>query len=197
MTNMSLSSGLVDVLIAGRTSQSPLDEPAFVDFYARTAGPLMGYLRRLTGNAALAEDLLQDAYLRFLSLARVPDDESHRKNVLFKIATNLARDSFRRAGREARATADAGSVQVLAMPPSGSARVEAGDVWSVLAGLSARDRELLLLAYVEGLTHKEIAHITGLMRASVKPLLFRARRRFAGALDTAGLGPAGAPEVSS
>jgi RNA polymerase sigma-70 factor (ECF subfamily) len=59
----------------------------------------------------------------------------------------------------------------------------------MLAQLSSRDRELLLLAYVEGMTHKEISHVTGLMRGSIKPLLFRARRRFAGVLTSAGLAP--------
>ena len=63
----------------------------------------------------------------------------------------------------------------------------AGALDPILARLSPRDRELLLLAYVEGFTHKEIAGITGLMRASVKPLLFRARQRFAAALRVAGI----------
>jgi RNA polymerase sigma-70 factor (ECF subfamily) len=62
-------------------------------------------------------------------------------------------------------------------------------VWRQLARLTPRDRELLLLAYVEGLTHQEIAEVTGLMRASVRPLLFRARQRFASVLRHAGLAP--------
>ena len=35
-----------------------MTEPAFLEFYARTAGRLNGYLRKLTGDASLAEDLL-------------------------------------------------------------------------------------------------------------------------------------------
>ena len=67
--------------------------------YARTAGPLCGYLRRLTGNGSLAEDLLQDAYIRFLSVGRPPAGDEHQKNYLYRIATNLARDHFRAAKR--------------------------------------------------------------------------------------------------
>jgi len=63
------------------------------------------------------------------------------------------------------------------------------DVWILLDRLSARDRELLLLAYIEGMTHQEIAGVTGLMRASVRPLLFRARKRFGRLLSAAGLAP--------
>jgi RNA polymerase sigma-70 factor, ECF subfamily len=157
----------------------PITEPAFLELYARTAGRLNGYLRKLTGDAALAEDLLQEAYLRFLTRSRVLDDDEHQKNYLFRIATNLARDHFRREQRRP-VTIDSGVA-----PPA----EDCGEVWSLMARLSSRDRELLLLAYVEGMTHKEISQVTGLMRASIKPLLFRARRRFAVILTAAGLSP--------
>jgi RNA polymerase sigma-70 factor (ECF subfamily) len=172
-----LSGIRLDVLAAAREGRLPMNEPAFVALYSRLSGPLKGYLRRLTGNAAVAEDLLQDAFVRFLAAGRVPDDDEHRKNYLYRIATNLARDHFRREQRPTEASSDRTEA-----PPDGK-----GDVWAVLGRLSPRDRELLVLAYVEGMTHKEMAAVTGLMRASLKPLLFRARRRFAAALRKAGL----------
>ena len=92
-----VAGGLADAFVAGRIQQAPLNEAAFADFYARTAGPLGGYLRRLTGNTAVAEDLVQEAYLRFLSLTRVPDTDDYRRNYLFRIGTNLARDPKLRA----------------------------------------------------------------------------------------------------
>ena len=52
-----------------------------------------------------------------------------------------------------------------------------------------------MLAYVEGMTHQEIAAVTGLVRASIKPMLFRARRRFAAVLRSAGL--AGPPSTKN
>ena len=161
-----------------------MDEAAFLEFYARTAGPLFGYLGRLTGNRVLAEDLVQDAYLRLLSSRKLPRNQDHLKNYLFRIATNLARDHFRRAGVEQRLGACVGPSRVDV-----SAESYAGDVWSLLARLKPRDRELLLLAYVEGFSHREIADVTGLMCASVRPLLFRSRRRFAAVLRAAGLFP--------
>jgi len=48
--------------------------------------------------------------------------------------------------------------------------------------LKPRQRTLLWLAYVQGLTHEEIAAHLGLHAASIKLLLFRARRRLAGLL---------------
>ena len=177
-----------------------MTEPAFLEFYARTAGRLNGYLRKLTGDGSLAEDLLQEAYLRFLTRSRVLDDDEHQKNYLFRIATNLARDHFRREQSrlrqgygEARLRQGYGEASFGLRQGSGETGCgfadDCGEIWALLARLSSRDRELLLLAYVEGMTHKEISQVTGLMRASVKPLLFRARRRFASVLTSAGLAP--------
>lgn len=179
-----------------------MNEPAFLEFYARTAGRLNGYLRKLTGNVAIAEDLLQEAYMRFLSRTRLPDDDEYQKNYLFRIATNLARDHFRRERRQQVAAPQFASEVSLEAARATTAMFQVdpfdrADVWSALATLSSRDRELLLLAYVEGMTHKEIGQITGLMRASIKPLLFRARKRFASALMSMGVAPTASAETRS
>jgi RNA polymerase sigma-70 factor (ECF subfamily) len=183
------ASSLVDAAIASRIRRLPMNEEAFLDLYARTAAPLARYLRRLTGDATLAEDLLQEAYLRLLSQARVPDDEAHQRNYLFKIGTNLARDHFRRRWRQEPLADEDGPSTAQPPPLRDRHAQEPSDVWAALGRVTPRDRELLLLAYVEGLTHAEISQITGLMRASLKPLLFRARKRFAAALAEAGLVP--------
>jgi len=48
-----------------------------------------------------------------------------------------------------------------------------------MAQLRLRDRQLLWLAYAEGYSHREIAEVTGLASASIRLLLFRARRKVA------------------
>jgi RNA polymerase sigma-70 factor (ECF subfamily) len=55
--------------------------------------------------------------------------------------------------------------------------------------LKPRQRALLWLAYVEGMRHAEIAEVLGLSALSIRPLLFRARRRMATALRGRGLDP--------
>jgi len=59
-------------------------------------------------------------------------------------------------------------------------------VRAALAKVKPRERQLLWLAYVEGFSHHEIAHATGLRSASVRLLLFRARRRLATMLGSVG-----------
>ena len=73
-----------------------MDEEAFRGFYDRTARGLLGYLSRVTGDRQLADDLLQEAYYRFLRSPNDYESEAHRRNSLFRIASNLVRDNYRR-----------------------------------------------------------------------------------------------------
>src|SRR5438128_5222039 len=73
-----------------------MDEETFRAFYERTARPVWIYLSRIAGDAQAADDLLQETYYRFLRAERAYSSEAHRKNYLFRIATNLVRDSRRR-----------------------------------------------------------------------------------------------------
>jgi len=74
-----------------------MDEDAFRAFYERTARGVWAYLARVTGDRQLADDLLQETFYRFLRAAATHDSESHRRNSLYRIATNLAKDARRRS----------------------------------------------------------------------------------------------------
>lgn len=161
-----------------------MDETAFQSFYDGTARRLRAYLLRCLGDASLADDLLQDAYLRFLRSGLDTDDEDHRRNYLFRIATNLVRDHFRRRRSEYELPPD--------FPGQGGHHrtVELrSDVSQALEALAPRDRQMLWLAYVEGSSHQEIAKAMGLKTASLKSMLFRARKRLAESLRVLGLQP--------
>src|SRR3954469_23824030 len=73
-----------------------MDEETFRAFYDRTARQVWAYLARITGDRTLADDLLQESYYRFLRAEHAFSSDSHRRNYLFRIATNLAHDTHRR-----------------------------------------------------------------------------------------------------
>lgn len=161
-----------------------MDEDAFRGFYDRTSRMLWVYLQRLTNDRSAADDLLQETYYRFLRANVNLDSESHRRHYLFRIATNLTRDGFRRdKGRPQHVSHDDEGTQVAALQPTVSASLdEQLDLTSAMAQLGQRERALLWLAYAQGATHKEIASVVGVRTGSVKPLLYRARRKLAGLL---------------
>ena len=153
-----------------------MDEESFRAFYERTARAVWAYLARITGDPQAAEDLLQETYYRFLRANAGWESEAHRRAYLFRIATNLARDRHRRA--VASPTVQLGD-RDLASDADPAAADRRADLDRAMRRLKPRERALLWLAYGVGQPHTEIAGALGLKTGSVKPLLFRARRRLA------------------
>jgi RNA polymerase sigma-70 factor (ECF subfamily) len=156
-----------------------MDEDAFRAFYDRTSRALWGYLSRISGDRQVADDLLQECYYRLLKCSVAFESEAHRRNYLYRIATNLVRDS-RRGSRPIFADGvDVGDLQA----PQGHADAEQrADVRRAMGRLKPRERALLWLAYAQGSSHSEIADVLGVKTGSIKLLLFRARRKLAGLL---------------
>jgi RNA polymerase sigma-70 factor (ECF subfamily) len=159
-----------------------MDEEAFRQFYDRTARGLWAYLSRITGDRQLADDLMQEAYYRFLRAARAYENETHRRNSLFQIATNLARDAHRRQTPQ-QLPDDADHPAFRAKDDVASAAERRTDLTRAMAHLKPRERQMLWLAYAQGESHRDIAETLGLKAASIRLLLFRARRKLARLLN--------------
>jgi RNA polymerase sigma-70 factor (ECF subfamily) len=154
-------------------------EQAFGEFYRRHARALWAYVYRVTGNAADADDVVQDAFCRMLS-AELPElNEEERRKYVFRIAGNLIVDRWRRSKRELSWLAR------LRSPMVEPAAEHDDEVTRTFAELKPRERALLWLAYVEQQDHQQIAQSLGLSRGSVKVLLSRARSRLRNLLTSA------------
>jgi RNA polymerase sigma-70 factor (ECF subfamily) len=160
-----------------------MGEDEFRAFYERTARPLWAYLARITGDRQQADDLLQETYYRFCRAGAAHESESHRRNSLFHIATNLVRDAARRArGHRDVPLEDEDSLASVPTTnaPTPEHQVAAKtDLARAMAKLEPAQRELLWLAYAHGASHEEIAAIVGVRPVSVRTLLFRARKKLA------------------
>ena len=166
---------------------SSTENEVFAAFYARSSRPLWAYLARAAADPALADDLMQESYVRFLCAEGAPslttDGEAAARLYLFRIGSNLLRDHWRRpraasieeipeeffASRGSEQQSDS---QILLEP--------------ALRQMKPRERQLLWLAHAEGYSHREIAQVMGLGAASIRLLLFRARRKIAGLLRASG-----------
>jgi len=154
-----------------------MEEGGFRTFYENTASPLWTYLYQASGSSAAADDLMQESYFHLLRAANVPQDELGRRKYLFRIATNLVRDRWRRRKREITSPLD------HEREPRFEGDLDAvSDLRNAFDRLNPRERQILWLAYVEDYDHREIAALTGLRHASIRILLFRARHKLAGIL---------------
>ena len=166
----------VEARAASRADELPMDSDAFAGFYQRSAPSLRAYLVRVSGNHALAEDLTQESYLRFLCATWPEGGEVNYRRYLFRIATNLLRDHWK---RRKEAYLEDVPEAFLAARDTLSDLDSHALLGPAMAQMRPRDRQLLWLAHAEGYSHREIAEITGLGAASIRLLLFRARHKMA------------------
>jgi RNA polymerase sigma-70 factor, ECF subfamily len=160
--------------IADSANRPSVNEDAFRVFYSRTNRSLWAYLLRTSGRRDVADDLVQESYCRFLAAMLPEMNAAESRSYLFRIATNLLHDRWRR-----REVPDIVKTTSQSCEDDPETRT---DVRRAFERLKPRERQLLWLAHVEGFDHREIARLTGLKLASVRVSLFRARRELAAAL---------------
>ena len=166
----------IEACAASRHDELPMDREAFAGFYQRSAPALRAYLVRVSGNSALADDLLQESYLRFLCAKQPDGGEVNFRRYLFRIATNLLRDHWRKPRHGC--LEEIPDQFLIAQDISSQVDLQAA-LGPAMARMRPRDRQLLWLAHAEGYSHQEISEITGLATASIRLLLFRARGKMA------------------
>lgn len=154
-------------------------EPFFEDVFPS----LFRYCHRLTGDADAAEDVAQEAFVRFLDRG-VEGPTPALRVWLFKVATHLVRDGYR--VRENRRRLLEKHPVRPSETESPDSEVERGEtvagVRVVLDGMAERDRQLLLMRE-EGFSYREMAEAVGVKPTSVGTLLVRAQERFLGAFQ--------------
>jgi len=170
----------VEATEAPASTLTSMTSDSFAAFYERSSRPLWAYLARVSGDPTLADDLMQESFVRFLCAAAPEDGDVNSRRYLFRIASNLLRDHWRRP----KAASIDDLPEEIFSTTDASGQFES---WSMLAPAMARmrprDRQLLWLAHAENYSHREIAQITGLGVPSIRLLLFRARRKIARMLD--------------
>jgi len=169
--------------LGNEASSTPLDdlESVVALYQPRVFRFLLAQLR----DRDAAETLTQETFLRAWSARASFREDCSIATWLIRIALNLARDHTR-TGRFRfwkRVTANAVDVaEVAAFVPTHEASAEqhliaqqqVAGIWETVAGLSARQRTVFLLRFMEEMEIPEIASVTGLPLGTVKSHLYRA-----------------------
>jgi RNA polymerase sigma-70 factor (ECF subfamily) len=155
----------------------------FERLYAAEAQGLFAFLAYRTGDRALAEDLLGDAFERALrGRGRFDRRRASPRTWLYAIALNLLRDHLRRAAAESRALERSGPPAAGA-DDAGLEGVEHRDaVQRALATLPAEEREAVALRFGADLTMPEIADVLREPLTTVEGRVYRALRKLRSAL---------------
>ena len=151
----------------------------FERLYAEHAQRLFAFLVYRTGDRALAEDVLADAFEHaYRARARFDRRKASERTWLYTIALNRLRDLQRRRGAEERAYERALAGVPAGAEERGVEAFEARDsVVRAMAALSAEEREALALRYGAELSLKEVAATVGESVSTVEGRVYRGLRK--------------------
>jgi RNA polymerase sigma factor (sigma-70 family) len=141
--------------------------------FQRHRRQLLWYLRRLTSSREDAEEIAQEAYLRLLRVDGLEVDAVRARNYLFRTATNLVRDNYRR--RTARCEQLHVALDDVQLEAEDStldrivdSQLAADIVLAILRGVSPRPRQAFLLHFGHGVTYEQIAMELGVSKKTVE-----------------------------
>ena len=153
------------------------DERAFLELYDRYSRPVYLTGVRLLGDAFLAEELVQDAFTRVWRRAKSFESERASFSTwLYRIARNRAVDLDRRR-RVRPLSVGEDPLRTVAGGPEPEASVDGWDLARALARIPDEHREVLTLAYFEGLSQREISRRTGVPLGTIKSRTTAALKR--------------------
>lgn len=168
------------------------DDEALSALYRRWAGPVLRFLERVVRERAMAEELMQETFVRVHGARDRYEPEARFSTWLFRIARNLALNELDRARNKsphlsthasAHEAHERPALTLVAGGPSvdelAHARRERSRMEEALTTLPQRQRTALWLAAVEGQSYAEIAEVLETSPPSVKALVHRARTNLA------------------
>jgi RNA polymerase sigma factor (sigma-70 family) len=160
---------VINLVRAGNTD-------AFTEIVERYQGSIIRYLHRLTGEYEVALDLAQDTFVRAYRGILKTDAELSLKPWLYKIATNLARQHYRR-----KRILSFVPLAYVKEPQSFSAvdkAEESSVIGEALRKVPAEQRNCIVLHFVEGLTYREIGEVLGTSEDAVRKRVVRGCEKF-------------------
>lgn len=181
------------VMPPDEASAGPPGAESIEELFTALESALLNYALRLTGDRSVAEDIVQDGFMR---LHAQFDDVREPRRWLYRTVHNLALNQRRRSSRTVplEQPSPEGNGQEATdpqpLPDEQIARLEGiGLVRLSLNTLDQRSRELVRLKFHENLSYKEIADRTGLTVGHVGYLLHHAIKAIAGDLAKNGVMP--------
>lgn len=157
------------------------DADAFGELVRRHQSQVRNFLRKLTGDITLADDLAQDCFMHAWAKLQTYSGRGSFIGWLMKVAYTTFLQSKRKSKRYTEILDEIGH----ASEPHeyASHADETGDLDRFLAVLSAEERAVMLMSYACGLSHREISAATSMPVGTVKSVIFRAKKKIRTSFD--------------
>ena len=153
------------------------DSGAFGELIRRHQAHVRNFLRRLTRDESLADDLAQDCFLHAWNKIHTYSGRGSFIGWVLKIAYTTFLQSKRKSKRYQEIIERAGHESAQQTAAHSGAGEDALDVDRLLGALNERERVIMIFSYACGLSHREISEATELPAGTVKSIIHRAKEK--------------------
>ena len=153
------------------------DGNAFGELVRRHQSHVRNFLRKLTGDYTLADDLAQDAFMHAWDKLQTYSGKGSFIGWMLKVAYTTFLQSKRKSKRYAEILEEAGQVADIEERKSTVPVDEVGDLDRFLAVLTEEERAVMVMSYACGLSHREISEATTMPVGTVKSVIFRGKEK--------------------
>jgi RNA polymerase sigma-70 factor (ECF subfamily) len=151
--------------------------------WQRLSADLLRFLRRRVPDEHLADDLLQETFLRIHRSLGTLAAEDRLAAWVYRIARNVVRDHYRRSAAEAVNIGDADRGEEPPSPLTGQRGSAAAWMDELIDQLPAPYRQAVRLAEIDGLSQQQVADLLGLSLSGAKSRIQRGRKLLKKVLD--------------
>jgi RNA polymerase sigma factor (sigma-70 family) len=183
------------VMPSDKVSAEPPGSETIEELFAALESPLLNYALRLVGERGVAEDMVQDAFMKLhAQFAEVREPRRWLYRTVHNLALNHRRQAKKIVPLESKSGEGSGTLNDTAdpqlLPDEQIAHWEGiGLVRLSLETLDERSRELVRLKFNDNLSYKEISERTGLKTGHIGYLLHHALKQIAEELARNGIAP--------
>ena len=159
------------------------DTQAFGELVRRHQSHVRNFLRKLTGDYTLADDLAQDCFMHAWDKLQTYSGRGSFIGWLLKVAYTTFLQSRRKSKRYAEILEQVGHATESEGPAYVSQPDEIGDLERFLAVLSDEERAIMVMSYACGLSHREIGESMAMPVGTVKSVIFRGKEKIRTSFD--------------
>jgi RNA polymerase sigma-70 factor (ECF subfamily) len=159
------------------------DTDAFGELVRRHQSHVRNFLRKLTGDYTMADDLAQDTFMHAWDKLQTYSGKGSFIGWLLKVAYTTFLQSRRKSKRYAEILKEVGHVADVEERKSTLPVEEAGDLERFLAVLTEEERAIMVMSYACGLSHREISDATDMPVGTVKSVIFRGKEKIRTSFD--------------